>query len=258
MDQRRRSSAGGAASQSVRGSKGCGSGHVRVTLIRLQPPAAPADKRSMRRVLVFATAVAAALMLCAPVAAARSSMRLPAAPASPPSRSRFRRTASIRRRSTASRGRSRGRPDEPAARKGIPATGRVGRATRSALGPLGRPLLGQRELAVGAVGWDVSSLEFRLVPYGLDPRRSTAGSPRRPPTALARFQAKKRLAADGIAGKLTFRALAGGDVAAGCVHAARCWRRTSSRPARASTRSRSATASARCCSRSRAVSSSPR
>jgi len=87
--------------------------------------------------------------------------------------------------------------------KGIPVTGRVERKTRSALGSLGRPLLGQRELAVGAVGWDVSSLEFRLIPYGLDPTvvdgrftAATAG-------ALARFQAKKRLAADGIAGKLT-------------------------------------------------------
>ena len=31
-------------------------------------------------------------------------------------------------------------------------------------------LLGQRQLTVGAVGWDVSSLEFRLIPYGLDPK----------------------------------------------------------------------------------------
>jgi soluble lytic murein transglycosylase-like protein len=93
--------------------------------------------------------------------------------------------------------------------KGIPITGRLEPRTRSALGSLGRPLLGQRLLGVGAVGWDVSSLEFRLIPYGLDPKAvdgrftvATAG-------ALARFQAKKRLAADGVAGKLTFQALAG-------------------------------------------------
>jgi soluble lytic murein transglycosylase-like protein len=93
--------------------------------------------------------------------------------------------------------------------KGLPVSGRVERKTRSALGSLGRPLLGQRELAVGAVGWDVSSLEFRLIPYGLEPTavdgRFTAATAR----ALARFQAKKRLAADGIAGKRTYQALAG-------------------------------------------------
>ena len=60
-------------------------------------------------------------------------------------------------------------------RTGLPASGNLGRATRSALGPLGRPLLGQRELAVGAVGWDVSSLEFKLIPFGLSP-----GGRRRP------------------------------------------------------------------------------
>ena len=45
----------------------------------------------------------------------------------------------------------------------------LGKKTRRALGPLGRPLLGQRELSVGAIGWDVSSLEFRLVAFGLPP-----------------------------------------------------------------------------------------
>src|SRR5262245_34940571 len=50
---------------------------------------------------------------------------------------------------------------------GIRATGLVGRQTRRALGRRGRPLLGQRELGVGAIGWDVAVLEFRLRPYGL-------------------------------------------------------------------------------------------
>jgi soluble lytic murein transglycosylase-like protein len=93
--------------------------------------------------------------------------------------------------------------------KGIRATGKVGRATRSAFGPLGMPLLGQRELMVGAVGWDVSSLEFMLVPFGLaatavDGRFTTATA-----KALAGFQAARGLTPDGIAGKLTFKALAG-------------------------------------------------
>jgi len=93
--------------------------------------------------------------------------------------------------------------------KGLPVTGRLGPKTRSALGPLGRPLLGQRELAVGAVGWDVSSLEFRLIPYGLDRKAVDGRFTAATAAALARFQAKKRLAADGIAGKLTYQALAG-------------------------------------------------
>ena len=62
---------------------------------------------------------------------------------------------------------------------GIRATGRVGRKTRHALGALGGPLLGQRELWLGLVGWDVSALEFRLIPFGLAPQASTAASTRR-------------------------------------------------------------------------------
>ena len=99
--------------------------------------------------------------------------------------------------------------------KGIPVTGRVEAATRSALGPLGRPLLGQRELAVGAVGWDVSALEFKLIPFGLSPVAVDGRFTSATASALARFQAKKRLDADGIAGTRTFRALAGGDVGSG-------------------------------------------
>ena len=95
-------------------------------------------------------------------------------------------------------------------RAGLPANGTIAPATRRALGPLGRPLLGQRELVVGAVGWDVSSLEFRLVPFGLGAKevdgRFTAETAR----ALARFQARRGLPQDGIAGQQTFRALGSG------------------------------------------------
>ena len=94
-------------------------------------------------------------------------------------------------------------------RAGLLPSGTIESATRRALGSLGRPLLGQRELGVGAVGWDVSSLEFRLVPFGLDPKavdgRFTAETAR----ALARFQARRGLSQDGIAGTQTFRALSG-------------------------------------------------
>jgi LysM repeat protein len=93
--------------------------------------------------------------------------------------------------------------------RGLQATGKVGAETRSALGSLGKPLLGQRELSVGAVGWDVSSLEFRLIPFGLKPSLVDGRFTPETAAALARFQTRRGLQADGIAGKATYRALAG-------------------------------------------------
>lgn len=93
-------------------------------------------------------------------------------------------------------------------RRGLQPDGVVGPATRRALGTLGRPLLGQRELWVGRRGWDVASLEFRLRTVGLLPAASVDG--RFTPTteaALRRFQARNGLTPDGIAGRGTFRAL---------------------------------------------------
>jgi len=87
-------------------------------------------------------------------------------------------------------------------------TGRVGAPTRRALGTLGRPLLGQRELWAGLVGWDVSSLEFRLLRYGLPPREVDGRFDEATAAALRRFQQSKGLVADGIAGKRTYHALA--------------------------------------------------
>jgi hypothetical protein len=90
----------------------------------------------------------------------------------------------------------------------IRATGRVGAKTRHALGQFGRPLLGQRELWVGLVGWDVASLEFRLRHYGLAPREVDGSFDADTQLALIRFQRSVGLRADGIAGKRTYRALA--------------------------------------------------
>lgn len=92
--------------------------------------------------------------------------------------------------------------------KRLPADGKLDRRTRRALGPRGRPLLGQRELAAGAVGWDVAVLEFRLRRHGL-PRSAVDGRfTESTATALRRYQRRRGLTPDGIAGPLTYRALA--------------------------------------------------
>lgn len=93
-------------------------------------------------------------------------------------------------------------------RAGIVCEGKVDARTRVALGALGRPLLGQRELGVGAVGWDVSSLEFSLVAFGLPARALDGRFDGRTAAALRRFQQASGLLADGIAGPATYRALA--------------------------------------------------
>ena len=132
----------------------------------LQAACAPADKESMQRLLAIAAAVAAALTLAGPAAAGRSSVaalqvalrahgHYPAAVDGVDGPLKHAGLTTFQRRT------------------GLPASGRVGRATRSALGALGRPLLGQRELGVGAVGWDVSSL------VGTRPIRAQPGGRRR-------------------------------------------------------------------------------
>ena len=92
-------------------------------------------------------------------------------------------------------------------KRGLECDGKLDPATRRALGRRGRPLLGQRQLAVGAVGWDVAVLEFRLRRYGL-PRRSVDGRfDRATAGALRRYQRGQSLDADGIAGPRTYRTL---------------------------------------------------
>jgi LysM repeat protein len=111
-------------------------------------------------------------------------------------------------------------------RAGLTPDGRITTATRRALGRLGGPLLGQRELTVGRVGWDVAALEFTLRRYGL-PRAATDGRfTRQTATALQRLQRAMSLTPDGIAGPRTYRALAAGtgagrEAPAGAVHVVR-------------------------------------
>ncbi|MDQ3672000.1 MAG: peptidoglycan-binding protein [Actinomycetota bacterium] len=92
--------------------------------------------------------------------------------------------------------------------KGLPPDGRLDRRTRRAFGPRGRPLLGQRELAVGAVGWDVAVLEFGLRRYGLGRRAVDGRFGLDTAAALRRYQRRHALVPDGIAGPLTYRLLA--------------------------------------------------
>jgi soluble lytic murein transglycosylase-like protein len=94
-------------------------------------------------------------------------------------------------------------------RHGIRATGKVGHATRCKLGKLGVPLLGQRQLFRGRVGWDVASLEFRLRRFGLPAKQIDGRFDASTAAALRRFQRSRGLVPDGVAGVRTFHALAG-------------------------------------------------
>jgi LysM repeat protein len=91
---------------------------------------------------------------------------------------------------------------------GIRATGKIGMTTRCKLGTLGSPLLGQRVLSTGRVGWDVASLEFQLRPFGLPAKRVDGRFDAATAAALRRFQRANGLRSDGIAGVKTFKALA--------------------------------------------------
>jgi LysM repeat protein len=89
----------------------------------------------------------------------------------------------------------------------LPVTGIADKRTRATLGPLGRPLLGQRIMQPGAFGFDVAVLQFLLTRRGvydgpLDGYLS-AGTD----AALRRYQRRVRLQADGIVGPRTLAAL---------------------------------------------------
>jgi peptidoglycan hydrolase-like protein with peptidoglycan-binding domain len=90
-------------------------------------------------------------------------------------------------------------------RAGLVVDGKVGPATRRALGPLGAPLFGRRTLRRGVFGWDVSVLQFMLARRGeLVPIDGYFDAPTQ--RAVRRFQRARRLAADGVAGRRTLAA----------------------------------------------------
>jgi peptidoglycan hydrolase-like protein with peptidoglycan-binding domain len=95
-------------------------------------------------------------------------------------------------------------------RKGLEVDGVAGPRTRAALGRLGRPLFGRRVLVRGAVGWDVSVLQFLLQRRGAFAGQIDGRFGRQTAAAVRRFQRRSGLAVDGIAGRATFAALAPG------------------------------------------------
>ena len=92
-------------------------------------------------------------------------------------------------------------------RAGLAVDGIPGHATRRALGRLGRHAFGSRVLRNGHVGWDVSILQFRLAWRGFPSGRLDGAFGSRTQAAVAGFQRHARLAADGLPGPATYRAL---------------------------------------------------
>jgi N-acetylmuramoyl-L-alanine amidase len=99
-------------------------------------------------------------------------------------------------------------------RRGLVVDGVPGPATRAALGPLGQPLFGSRVLTRGAVGWDVSVLQFLLRRHGALASGADGHFGAQTDAAVREFQRRRGLAVDGVAGAATFAALSGTAAAA--------------------------------------------
>ncbi len=85
----------------------------------------------------------------------------------------------------------------------LPVTGIVDVRTRVALGPLGRPLFGERVLSQGDFGLDVSVLQFLLSKGGLYHGALDGYLDKRTEAAVLRYQRRVRLAPDGVVGPRT-------------------------------------------------------
>jgi peptidoglycan hydrolase-like protein with peptidoglycan-binding domain len=99
-------------------------------------------------------------------------------------------------------------------RAGLTVDGVVGPRTRRALGRLGRPPLGKRLIVRGALGWDVSALQFLLRTRGFDPGPLDGELGGRTTSALLAFQRSAGLSPDAVVGPATLAALVGGSRAA--------------------------------------------
>ena len=85
--------------------------------------------------------------------------------------------------------------------------GVAGPQVRRALGRLGRHSLGSRTLRSGAVGWDVSALQFRLAWHGFPSGTFDGGFGPHLQAAVEGFQRWAGLSVDGVAGPATLAAL---------------------------------------------------
>ena len=90
---------------------------------------------------------------------------------------------------------------------GLEPDGIVGPRTRKAFGALGRGELGARRLALGARGWDVAELQFRLAWHGFPSGPFDGVYGPRLQAAVRRFQRFAHLPRLGIAGPGTVAAL---------------------------------------------------
>jgi hypothetical protein len=86
---------------------------------------------------------------------------------------------------------------------GLVPDGIVGPKTRHALGRLGRPLFGTREIKPGMKGWDVAVLQYLLARHRLLRARPDGVFGPRTEAAVVRFQRARRLAPDGVVGPAT-------------------------------------------------------
>ncbi len=116
-------------------------------------------------------------------------------------------------------------------RHGLAADGVTGRRTRAELGRLGRPLFGRRVIRRGMVGWDVSVLQFLLSRRGVRVGGIDGIYGRATLRAVRRFQDRAGLAADGLVGSATTRALTGGGPRAASPQRARSMSRAAVRRA---------------------------
>lgn len=94
-------------------------------------------------------------------------------------------------------------------RSGLEVDGIAGERTRKALGSLGRPLYGKRLLHRGAVGWDVSVLQYLLQVRGFPAGGLDGRFGPNTVRAVRSFQRVSGLADDGIVGAATRRVLGG-------------------------------------------------
>jgi hypothetical protein len=92
-------------------------------------------------------------------------------------------------------------------RRGLQVDGIAGPRTRRALGRRGRPGLGSRPMRSGMRGWDVAALQFLLASRGYGPGGYDGGFGPHTEAAVRRYQSAAGLAADGVAGPVTLRAL---------------------------------------------------